>query len=60
MPEESTANIDAQNRHIAQEAQTDTELETVVPPTWRTSSWWRIAAAAAAVLVIILALTQAF
>ncbi len=60
MPEESTANIDAQNRQIAQEAQTDTDLETVVPPTWRTSSRWRIGAAAIGVLIIILALSQAF
>ncbi|MCI5074860.1 hypothetical protein [Oricola sp.] len=59
MPEDRTANIDSQNRHIAQEAQTDTDLESVVPPTWRTDARWRIAALAVVGAVIIVALTQA-
>ena len=63
MPVENPANIDHQNRRIEQQAQTDADLETVVPPTspprgaaW----WWRIGAVFLGVAVIVLAIYQAF
>jgi hypothetical protein len=63
MPNKQTAGIDGRNRHIEQEAQTDTDLETVVPPTspfGGPTTWWRIGAAVIALAIIAFALFQAF
>ena len=63
MPDKQTSTIDERNRHIEQEAQTDTDLETVVPPTspfGGPTTWWRIGAAAAGLAVIVIVLFQAF
>jgi len=61
MPDKSSA-IDEQNRHIEQQAQTDSDLETVVPPTspfGGATTWWRIAIVIVALLVIGWIISQA-
>lgn len=63
MSEENNANADLQNRKVEQDAQSDTELESVVPPTSRfggMTTWWRAGLAVLGVLIIALVLTQAF
>ncbi|MEE4010965.1 hypothetical protein V1T76_02820 [Roseibium sp. FZY0029] len=45
-------NVDALNRTIAQDAQTDQELESQVPPRSKYGTIWRVAA----VIVLLLAL----
>jgi hypothetical protein len=63
MPVENPANIDRQNRRIEQQAQTDADLETVVPstsPPRGTAWWWRIGAVILGVAVIVLAISRAF
>ncbi|TCD15077.1 hypothetical protein [Oricola cellulosilytica] len=59
MPEEKVTNIDRQNREIEQMAQTDTDLETVVPPRWGPASWWRIGVAILGVLIIAVVIFRA-
>lgn len=59
MPEEQATNIDRQNRILEQEAQTDTDLETIVPPRWGPASWWRIGVAVLGVLIIALVIFRA-
>ncbi|WP_306117507.1 MULTISPECIES: hypothetical protein [unclassified Roseitalea] len=51
--------VDARNRHLAQEAQTDTELESMVPPTWGPGMWWRIGIAVLAVIILALLMFRA-
>jgi len=63
MPDKQTRTIDGQNRHIEQEAQTDTDLESVVPPTTAfggRTTWWRVGVAALGLALIAFALFQAF
>ena len=52
MNKQAPANPDLRNRKIAQEAQTDTELESQVPPRSPTGLWWRILLAAAAIVLV--------
>lgn len=49
---EEKANIDRLNRTIEQEAETDADLETIVPPTWGPASYWRIGLVVLLVLII--------
>jgi hypothetical protein len=47
------SNTDLRNREIAQDAQTDTELESQVPPRSPGGTWWRLAVAIGAAVVLI-------
>lgn len=53
MNKQVSANPDRRNREIAQEAQTDTELESQVPPRSSTGPWWRIVLAAAVAIILV-------
>lgn len=44
---------DLRNREIAQHAQTDTELESQVPPRSPQGTWWRLAIAIATAIVLV-------
>jgi hypothetical protein len=63
MPDESKAeNVDLQNRKIEQDARSDSDLETVVPPAspfGGMTTWWRAGIALVGVLVIIFVIVQA-
>lgn len=62
MPDKRTNAVDRQNRHIEQEAETDSDLETVVPPTTPfggMTTWWRIGAAVIALVLIVWVILQA-
>lgn len=52
-PPEHMAETDRLNREIAQEARTDTELESIVPPISRTGNGWRIGVAVFLILAAI-------
>lgn len=54
MTEPHPTNPDERNRRIEQEAQTDTELESIVPPRSRYGAWLPLALAALAVIFIIM------
>lgn len=63
MSDKHSTAVDRENRHIEQEARTDSDLETVVPPTSRfggMSTWLRIGGAAVALLIILYLLSMAF
>ncbi|MBD1548772.1 hypothetical protein [Roseibium aggregatum] len=51
---ERMAETNRLNRDIAQEAGTDSELESIVPPVSQTGNWWRIGAAICLVLVLLI------
>lgn len=60
--EPDTEGVDRQNRQIEQEAKTDADLETVVPPPSKVggmTTWVRGVIAALAVLLIIFVIVQA-
>lgn len=46
-------NADLRNRRIAQDAQTDTELESQVPPRSPEGTWWRLAIAIVTAVVLV-------
>lgn len=63
MPDRQTSTIDRQIRHIEQEAQTDSDLESAVPPTTPfggMTTWWRIGVAAVALALIVWVILPAF
>lgn len=63
MPDEQTNTVDGQNRRLEQEAETDADLETVVPPSTPfggMTTWWRIGAAVVILALIAWVLLQAF
>jgi hypothetical protein len=63
MPDRQTSSTDEKIRHIEQEALTDSDLETVVPPTTPfggMTTWWRIGAALLALALIVWVILQAF
>lgn len=55
---EGARKTDRENRRLAQRAQTDTELESIVPPT-SGRRYWRGLAVAAGVLAVLIALAFA-
>lgn len=62
MPDKTTSTIDGRNRHIEQEAQTDSDLETVVPPSTPVgglTTWWRVGAVVIGLALIAYAVIQA-
>lgn len=62
MPDKRTNAVDRQNRYIEQEAETDSDLETVVPPTTPfggMTTWLRIGAALLALALIVWVILQA-
>jgi len=50
---EHTAGTDRLNRDMAQEARTDQEMESIVPPVSKSGTGWRIAAAVAVLAALI-------
>ena len=63
MPDRQTSTTDARNRHIEQQAQTDTELESIVPPTspfGGLATWLRVGAVVLALALVAYAIGQGF
>lgn len=50
---EQTTSTDRLNREMAQNARTDQEMESIVPPVSKTGTVWRIAAAVAVLAILI-------